>query len=61
MCAYVCAGLPCRPDQSPALDLHHWRHPHPLVLLVLWPALSLPAGVFSQGYFTMWVVVSSLC
>lgn len=24
-----------------------------LVMLILWPLLALPAGVFSQGYFTM--------
>lgn len=28
-----------------------------LVMLILWPILALPAGVFSQGYFTMWIVV----
>ena len=26
-----------------------------LVMLILWPILALPAGVFSQGYFTMCV------
>lgn len=29
-----------------------------LVLLILWPLLALPAGVFSKAYFTMWVVIS---
>ena len=28
------------------------------VLVVLWPLLALPAGVFSKGYFTFWVAVS---
>jgi hypothetical protein len=28
-------------------------------MLILWPLLALPAGVFSQGYFTMWIVVST--
>ncbi|MEW5305220.1 MAG: hypothetical protein WDW36_007776 [Sanguina aurantia] len=28
------------------------------VLLVAWPLLALPAGVFSQGYFTFWVIVA---
>ncbi len=23
-----------------------------VVLLILWPLLALPAGIFSQGYFT---------
>lgn len=31
-----------------------------VVLLILWPILALPAGVFSQGYFTMWIVVSTM-
>eukprot|EP01025_Chloroclados_australasicus_P032562 TRINITY_DN329_c0_g3_i3.p1 TRINITY_DN329_c0_g3~~TRINITY_DN329_c0_g3_i3.p1 ORF type:complete len:665 (-),score=74.41 TRINITY_DN329_c0_g3_i3:419-2413(-) len=25
------------------------------VLIILWPLLALPAGVFSQGYFSFWV------
>ncbi|KAK1864694.1 hypothetical protein I4F81_007238 [Pyropia yezoensis] len=29
-----------------------------LVLVVAWPLLALPAGVFSKGYFTFWVVLS---
>ena len=29
-----------------------------LVLVVVWPLLALPAGVFSLGYFTMWVIIS---
>ncbi|CAO1943370.1 unnamed protein product [Urochloa humidicola] len=28
------------------------------VIVVLWPALSLPAGRFSLGYFTMWAAVA---
>jgi len=28
------------------------------VLIVLWPVLTLPAGVFSKGYFTFWVILS---
>jgi len=30
------------------------------VLIILWPVLTLPAGVFSKGYFTFWVVLSLL-
>ena len=26
-----------------------------LVLIVVWPLLALPAGVFSKSYFTFWV------
>ncbi|RAL40381.1 hypothetical protein DM860_006451 [Cuscuta australis] len=28
------------------------------VILVVWPLLTLPAGVFSKGYFTLWAVVA---
>ena len=28
------------------------------ILLVLWPLLALPAGVFSKSYFTFWVILS---
>ena len=31
-----------------------------LVLLILWPILALPAKVFSEGYFTMWVVIAMI-
>nr|QPB67292.1 urea active transporter 3.2 [Bangia sp. ESS1] len=29
-----------------------------LVLVVAWPLLALPAGVFSKSYFTFWVILS---
>merc|ERR1712151_252988 len=29
-----------------------------LVLAIIWPVLSIPAGVFSQSYFAFWVMVS---
>lgn len=28
------------------------------VLIIVWPLLTLPAGVFSKGYFTFWVILS---
>ncbi|KAK9812167.1 hypothetical protein WJX73_001283 [Symbiochloris irregularis] len=28
------------------------------VLVIAWPLLALPAGVFSKGYFTFWVALS---
>lgn len=28
------------------------------VLVVMWPALTLPVGVFSEGYFTFWIILS---
>eukprot|EP00775_Hariotina_reticulata_P003269 gene3269-3546_t len=29
-----------------------------LVLVVAWPLLALPAGVFSKSYFTMWIIIA---
>eukprot|EP00878_Enallax_costatus_P017535 GHUV01018420.1.p1 GENE.GHUV01018420.1~~GHUV01018420.1.p1 ORF type:complete len:502 (+),score=164.21 GHUV01018420.1:1083-2588(+) len=29
-----------------------------LLLVILWPLLALPAGVFTKGYFTMWIVIA---
>ena len=29
-----------------------------IVLIVIWPLLSVPAGVFSKGYFAFWVFIS---
>lgn len=31
-----------------------------VVIVILWPILSLPAGVFSEGYFDFWVALSIL-
>ncbi|KXZ51617.1 hypothetical protein GPECTOR_12g581 [Gonium pectorale] len=31
-----------------------------LLLLIVWPVLALPARVFSQGYFTFWVMVAMI-
>ncbi|KAI7838882.1 hypothetical protein COHA_007348 [Chlorella ohadii] len=28
------------------------------ILIILWPLLALPAGVFSKGYFTFWVILA---
>ena len=28
--------------------------------VILWPLLALPAGVFSKGYFTMWVIIAMI-
>ena len=28
------------------------------ILIIAWPCLALPAGVFSKGYFTFWVIIS---
>jgi Na+/proline symporter len=29
-----------------------------LVLIVVWPLLALPAGVFPKGYFYMWIIIA---
>lgn len=29
-----------------------------VTLVVVWPLLALPAGVFSKSYFTFWVILS---
>jgi urea-proton symporter len=29
-----------------------------LLLVVVWPALSLPVGVFSKGYFVFWTIIA---
>lgn len=29
-----------------------------LLLIIIWPILTLPAGIFSQSYFTFWVILS---
>jgi hypothetical protein len=29
-----------------------------LVLIVIWPLLSIPAGVFSKSYFAFWVLIA---
>uniref|UniRef100_A0A7S0R9W6 Urea-proton symporter DUR3 n=1 Tax=Pyramimonas obovata TaxID=1411642 RepID=A0A7S0R9W6_9CHLO len=29
-----------------------------VVMVIVWPILSVPAGVFSEGYFRMWVYIS---
>ncbi|XP_050264612.1 urea-proton symporter DUR3-like isoform X1 [Quercus robur] len=35
-----------------------WGIGFTVVIVVLWPLLSLPIGVFSKGYFTFWAVIA---
>ncbi|XP_030946799.1 urea-proton symporter DUR3-like [Quercus lobata] len=35
-----------------------WGIGFTIVIVVLWPLLSLPIGVFSKGYFTFWAVIA---
>ncbi|KAL3698887.1 hypothetical protein R1sor_012963 [Riccia sorocarpa] len=31
-----------------------------VVLIIIWPLLTLPAGIFSEGYFTFWVILAGI-
>ncbi|KAL3613783.1 urea active transporter [Castilleja foliolosa] len=35
-----------------------WGVGFTLVIVVLWPILTLPAGQFNKGYFTLWAVIA---
>mmetsp|Transcript_8216 Transcript_8216/g.11087 ORF Transcript_8216/g.11087 Transcript_8216/m.11087 type:complete len:684 (+) Transcript_8216:550-2601(+) len=35
-----------------------WGLGFTIIMVVVWPVLSIPAGVFSKGYFAMWVIIS---
>lgn len=35
-----------------------WGFGLTIVLVILWPVLTIPAQVFSRGYFTFWVILS---
>ncbi|KAF5447299.1 hypothetical protein F2P56_032859 [Juglans regia] len=35
-----------------------WGVGFTVLIVILWPLLSLPAGVFSKGYFTFWAVIA---
>ncbi|KAK1382741.1 SSF domain-containing protein [Heracleum sosnowskyi] len=35
-----------------------WGIGFTIVIVILWPLLSLPAGEFSKGYFTFWAVIA---
>ncbi|CAK0737642.1 hypothetical protein CVIRNUC_000946 [Coccomyxa viridis] len=37
-----------------------WAITLSIVIFVLWPLLALPAGIFSRGYFTFWVILSMI-
>jgi Na+/proline symporter len=38
--------------------IQKWGWGFTITMVLVWPLLSLPAGVFSQGYFAMWVFIS---
>lgn len=35
-----------------------WGVGFTVLIVILWPVLSVPAGVFSKGYFTFWAVIA---
>mmetsp|Transcript_39763 Transcript_39763/g.69117 ORF Transcript_39763/g.69117 Transcript_39763/m.69117 type:complete len:674 (-) Transcript_39763:79-2100(-) len=35
-----------------------WGWAFTITMVIIWPVLSLPAGVFSKGYWAMWVFIS---
>ena len=35
-----------------------WAITLSISIFVLWPLLALPVGIFTQGYFTFWVILS---
>jgi hypothetical protein len=38
--------------------IQKWGWGFSIVMVLIWPILSLPAGVFSKDYFAMWVFIS---
>jgi Na+/proline symporter len=51
------------PDSPEAMEhafkwILKWGGGLAFVIIILWPLLALPAGVFSKGYFTFWVAIS---
>lgn len=38
--------------------IQKWGWAFSIIMVLIWPVLSVPAGVFSKGYFAMWVFLS---
>merc|ERR1711972_943081 len=38
--------------------IQKWGWAFTIVMVIVWPLLSLPAGVFSKDYWSMWVFIS---
>jgi hypothetical protein len=38
--------------------IQKWGWGFSIIMVIIWPVLSLPAGVFSEDYFAMWVFIS---
>ncbi len=60
-CLTICA-LPTRCPASPQVVRWTWKTGGTLtfILLIAWPLLTLPAKVFTKGYFTFWVILSMI-
>lgn len=37
-----------------------WGGAFTSIIIFIWPVLALPAGVFSEGYFTFWAIIAIL-
>lgn len=53
------------PEEEAGLEramkiISSWGFGLTILLVIVWPVLTIPAGVFSQGYFTFWVILSFL-
>ena len=61
---HLCEGITDDGDDSPAAIEHAYRwilirgSILSVILFILWPCLTLPARVFSKGYWTFWVALS---
>jgi SSS family transporter len=38
--------------------IKRWGYGLTFVLIIVWPVASFPAGKFTKGYFTLWVIIS---
>ena len=51
------------PDSAAAMEhartwIWFWGGGLAFVLIIAWPCLALPAGIFSEGYYTFYVILS---
>ena len=57
------SGLDDQDYTSESLDaakwwVQKWGWSFTVVMVLIWPLVTLPAGVFSKGFFAFWVFVS---
>lgn len=51
------------PDSMEAMEeartfIWRWGGGLTIILLIVWPVMALPPGVFDKGYFYFWVILS---